>query len=59
MNLEQRIKLRRQLRKQGFDQTLSFKSGIVRPKCSQCVATVIQGMACHETGCPNQKRVKK
>lgn len=25
-------------------------------ECSQCEALVISGVACHETGCPNQTR---
>jgi hypothetical protein len=45
-----------QLRKQGFDQTTYDRSTkYYTPKCSQCEALVIQGMACHETGCPNAK----
>ena len=42
-----------ELESQGFDQT--YASGrYLRPKCSQCDALVIQGVACHETGCRNQ-----
>ena len=26
--------------------------------CDQCVATMINGTFCHETGCPNQRKVK-
>jgi hypothetical protein len=45
---------------QGFDR--SVPSGrddagrftkAVRVRCSQCEAAVINGVACHETGCPN------
>ena len=25
-------------------------------RCSQCQALVINGLPCHETGCPNQRR---
>ena len=43
-----------ELQDQGFDQT--YVSGqAIRPKCSQCEVLVIQGTACHETGCPNQQ----
>lgn len=47
------------LRKQGFDSSRydrsdkSWKVG-----CSQCQAMVIQGIACHENGCPNSRREK-
>jgi hypothetical protein len=27
-----------------------------RVRCSQCEALVINGVPCHETGCPNAKR---
>ena len=43
------------LRANGFDEayhipfTKSFKV-----RCSQCEACSINGVACHETGCPNQ-----
>ncbi len=40
---------------QGFDLTDSrIRSRFARPKCSQCEALVINGVACHESGCPNQ-----
>jgi hypothetical protein len=55
MDLETRKRVRVSLKQQGFDQTVSYKSGTVRPRCSQCQALVIQGTACHETGCPNRK----
>ena len=32
----------------GFDQSQGRKVN-----CSQCEALVIQGLPCHETGCPN------
>lgn len=39
---------------QGFDRsTLDEEEGTIRVRCSQCAALVINGMACHETGCPN------
>ena len=43
-----------QLRAQGFDRSTVVpfrRQGI--PKCSQCEVLVINGTACHETGCPN------
>jgi hypothetical protein len=40
------------LQEQGFDQTTA-DGKYVRPRCSQCQVLVINGIACHETGCPN------
>jgi hypothetical protein len=40
---------------QGFDQTYISRASGVRPKCSQCEALVINGIATHETGCPNAR----
>ena len=48
------------LRRQGFDGAHvgtdddGMKS--VTIKCSQCQASVINGVACHEHGCPNTRR---
>ena len=45
---------------QGFDASWvrdEEDGGGVRVKCSQCEALCINGVACHETGCPNQVRV--
>ena len=45
----------RKLQQRGFDKarhvpfTSTFRVG-----CSQCEALVINGVACHETGCPNE-----
>lgn len=36
----------------GFDDTYS-RNGIVHLSCSQCQAIGINGVACHERGCPN------
>lgn len=45
------------LRGMGFDETkYNRESGYWRPRCSQCEVLVIQGVACHENGCPNQRR---
>lgn len=45
------------LYRRGFDQsTYNRASQSYRVRCSQCAGAVISGVACHETGCPNQKR---
>lgn len=31
----------------------------VYPSCSQCETIVINGLACHETGCPNTRLEKE
>ena len=53
-----RISRVQQLRDEGFDQStysgLSAGRPSWRPKCSQCEVLVINGTACHETGCSNQ-----
>jgi hypothetical protein len=43
------------LRAAGFDEShhIPFTKQY-RAKCSQCEACAINGVACHETGCPNQ-----
>ena len=46
-----------QIKHQGFDRsrvtrTVPFRS--IHVACSQCEALVINGVACHETGCPRQ-----
>lgn len=48
-----RRNLLQSLRRQGFDDSYRSDSGGYRVRCSQCEAIVINGMACHETGCPN------
>jgi hypothetical protein len=42
------------LLEQGFDKSynIPFTSSF-RVHCSQCQASVINGIACHETRCPN------
>jgi hypothetical protein len=41
----------------GFDLSMyDRQQGYWRVRCSQCEALVINGLACHETGCPNSKR---
>ena len=41
-----------QLRDQGFDLSERY-ARTWRVRCSQCEALVINGIATHETGCPN------
>lgn len=47
-----------QLIADGFDQSsIVVSTGEpvrYRPRCSQCETLVINGVPCHETGCPNQ-----
>ena len=53
-------KLGDRLRSLGFDETrYDRESGYYRVRCSQCQAAVINGVACHETGCPNQRRAER
>jgi hypothetical protein len=40
--------------RRGFDLTDHTRSRFARPRCSQCEVLVINGVACHETGCPHQ-----
>ncbi len=48
------------LRRRGFDRSeYDRKNGTHRVRCSQCEALVINGVACHESGCPNEKKSKK
>jgi hypothetical protein len=37
----------------GFDRAYIIRGGIIKVKCSQCEAATINGIAAHETGCPN------
>jgi hypothetical protein len=41
------------LRTRGFDLSYVVRGGMLRVKCSQCESAVINGIAAHETGCPN------
>ncbi len=45
--------MRQNLEAQGFDAIGPER--FARPKCSQCEVLVINGVACHETGCPNAR----
>lgn len=40
----------------GFDRCHPTGRRGVHVGCSQCEALCINGIACHETGCPNQTR---
>lgn len=52
-----RSRLGDQLRRRGFDRTSYDRSeGAYHVSCTQCEALVINGYACHETGCPNKRR---
>lgn len=48
---------RRRLVRRGFDKTYTFNGGVY-PRCSQCSMTAICGQACHERGCPNERRTR-
>lgn len=50
-------KLAAKLRRQGFDKSYATY-GHVYLMCSQCNALAINGVACHEKGCPNAKTKK-
>jgi hypothetical protein len=41
------------LRARGFDRSFATRELGARACCSQCEALVINGIACHEHGCPN------
>lgn len=46
-----------QLIARGFDDAYIVEDGsAICPKCSQCEALVINGLATHEAGCPNARR---
>ena len=40
----------------GFDLSTSVfgRPNLLTPRCSQCSAAVLNGVACHETGCPHE-----
>jgi hypothetical protein len=45
------------VRKLGFDKShVSSDRNGVAVRCSQCEAMVINGVPCHEQGCPNAKK---
>ena len=45
------------MRDAGFDLAYAIPfEHAWKVRCSQCEALVINGIACHETGCPNVRR---
>jgi hypothetical protein len=49
--------LGQKLRDRGFDRTeYNRADSNYSVRCSQCEALVINGMACHETGCVNERK---
>lgn len=62
MNKKPAVKKRKvsqgeRLRRQGFDRSqYNRDSRTYRVACSQCQAMVINGVAVHERGCPNEPR---
>jgi hypothetical protein len=43
-----------QLEALGFDLTTDTGEGTLNIRCSRCEALAINGVPCHESGCPNQ-----
>ncbi len=41
------------LQARGFDRSTRGSAYSVQLGCSQCAALAINGIGCHETGCPN------
>jgi hypothetical protein len=59
MNSATRIAVKRQLtslKARGFDKSFASTNGYVSVRCSRCEAMVINGVACHESRCPNIRR---
>jgi hypothetical protein len=54
-NNRKKYELRRQLLRRGFDQSQTTTDG-VQVKCSRCAAVVVNGIATHQRGCPNNTR---
>jgi len=48
------------LRRRGFDlsEHIPFTNRF-RPRCSQCEALAVNGVATHETGCPNERAARR
>ena len=45
------------LKRRGFDNSSKAdESNAYRVGCTQCQALVINGVACHESGCPNGRK---
>lgn len=43
----------RYLKRRGFDLSKRTGKGRYRVRCSQCEAATINGVPCHEHGCPH------
>ena len=53
---KRRASLAARLRRQGFDRSRYDRSErTTHVRCSQCEALVINGVPCHERGCPNAR----
>lgn len=48
----------RSLKRSGFDKSerSDLGSGYIRVRCSQCCSMVVNGVAVHERGCPNERK---
>lgn len=57
MRVSKKARILAELLERGFDQSTPSTAGGVRVRCSQCEALVINGVACHERGCPNKPPV--
>lgn len=56
-NKKKKISVGEILRSRGFDLTeYNRAEGTYSVRCSQCVAAVVNGVAVHESGCPNSKK---
>ena len=44
------------LEREGFDNSRVSGAHTVRIGCTACDAIAIQGVACHESGCPNAQK---
>ncbi len=46
-----------ELKRLGFDKSYS-EVGVFTVRCSQCEACFVNGVPCHEHGCPNARKRK-
>lgn len=57
---KKRSRFGERLRRAGFDlTTYDRSSGYYRVRCSQCQSMIVQGLAIHEKGCPNERRADR
>lgn len=57
---KKKVSLAERLRRRGFDlAAYNPRTGYTRVECSQCEALCINGVACHEIGCPNERRARE